>query len=1082
MFKKPLSSTKTSAPLRSSDRRKLKQRVVQAYGISPELGDLLVPEGLMSQKVATYTNDPGVVYLSSEGDPLWFTVGKGADDLIPTVYTLWKKFDLLPWISTPAAVIPVLVGGADLMIPGVVQVVSSPTVLPQQLVSIVQHTVGSTLTRGPPLAVGRLAVDLNTLKEGAKGKAVHVLHTWKDHLFDMGSKADPPGEMEIKEDELGGEDTPKSEPAGADERQESVPDVVATDPGGTNGAASNALPPDELQAPASAPKSKPPLRASRQVSDMLRVAVLQAIETKLASLTSASFPIPASTFYSSYILPFRPAVVHKSSSDEQSPPSSYPQIDVKHSSYKSLVAFFKFLDKQRILSLKDIKPEPLVMSVSATHPDVIAHRPYTSLRDVQIKEEKREKREEEERSKVREMEVKESWKPHAASGSARFFTEGGFDSSALYSYSDLKLAVNKYVDARQLTNPRDRLYVNVGTDEVLLSTACAKGEAPENVEFLKREDVVRRLSEKMQRWYEIQAEGKDPVLKKGQLKPISVVVKVRQGRKASTLVVGFEPFFLEGEEMADELRRICACATSVSPAPGRASGLEVLIQGKQIKAVTEFLLSRGVPKKWIESPAGKKSVQIPVVLASLSSSATMTTTAVLFTVPYAGIVAQSIPSCLADSFYGIFGQQAVFKPTDVVCVTRFVQGIDNPPVIVPLPAGDDQLVWIQESAVDNALRTTAYDAQVKDFFQWLHADGTVVPPATDYQTVLFTPEPCQLSPSCTTIPHSDPPSSPSQTPSPPTHSRRFSRATGRPLRSHPPPSHTSPSRTTLSTTIVNGISMDRMRKDIRYLTNEDGTSGIESRNSFANGSRVAAAWLKAQFEDTGASCELKPFLVGFAPNVVCKYAGTLDTESIVLISGHYDSRGSFGSSRAPGGNDDGSGTISLLAIAHRIKELGLKFHTNVELVAFAGEEQGLLGSKAYARELRARDANVTLMIQADMLAYHAPNEPPQLGLPEYIGTPEVAELVTKVAAIYSPELTVGYTAACCSDHQSFHQQGYPATQVFERAGPIADPMYHNSGDVSDRPGYDFNQVRYVSRVQFATLLHAAGFELSEADD
>ncbi len=29
--------------------------------------------------------------------------------------------------------------------------------------------------------------------------------------------------------------------------------------------------------------------------------------------------------------------------------------------------------------------------------------------------------------------------------------------------------------------------------------------------------------------------------------------------------------------------------------------------------------------------------------------------------------------------------------------------------------------------------------------------------------------------------------------------------------------------------------------------------------------------------------------------------------------------------------------------------------------------------------------------------------------------------------------------------QSFHQNGFPATQVFERAGPIADPMYHNSG-------------------------------------
>lgn len=83
----------------------------------------------------------------------------------------------------------------------------------------------------------------------------------------------------------------------------------------------------------------------------------------------------------------------------------------------------------------------------------------------------------------------------------------------MYNYSELKSAVNEYVEARQLTNPRDRSYVNVGTDQVLLSTACAKGEAPESIEFLKREDIVRRLSDKMQSWYEVQAEGKDPVLK-----------------------------------------------------------------------------------------------------------------------------------------------------------------------------------------------------------------------------------------------------------------------------------------------------------------------------------------------------------------------------------------------------------------------------------------------------------------------------------------------------------------------------------------------------------------------------------------
>jgi translation initiation factor 2D len=39
----------------------------------------------------------------------------------------------------------------------------------------------------------------------------------------------------------------------------------------------------------------------------------------------------------------------------------------------------------------------------------------------------------------------------------------------------------------------------------------------------------------------------------------------------------------------------------VSPVPGKSAALEVLVQGKQIKAVTDLLIGRGVPKKWIES-------------------------------------------------------------------------------------------------------------------------------------------------------------------------------------------------------------------------------------------------------------------------------------------------------------------------------------------------------------------------------------------------------------------------------------------------------------------------------------------------
>ena len=50
-------------------------------------------------------------------------------------------------------------------------------------------------------------------------------------------------------------------------------------------------------------------------------------------------------------------------------------------------------------------------------------------------------------------------------------------------------------------------------------------------------------------------------------------------------------------------RRILSLCVIVSPLPGRGAnaGSEVLIQGKQIKAVTDLLAERGIPKKWVEA-------------------------------------------------------------------------------------------------------------------------------------------------------------------------------------------------------------------------------------------------------------------------------------------------------------------------------------------------------------------------------------------------------------------------------------------------------------------------------------------------
>ncbi|KAF7980426.1 hypothetical protein HWV62_38258 [Athelia sp. TMB] len=116
MFQQPL-KLKTSVHLQPYDRRLLKQRVLRAF---PGIGEVeLVPAELMLAKFRTHLNERGwkVVYLGPNGDPLWFTVGQDSEEIIPTVYTLWKKPDLLPTLTTFSEEIPALTGGEDLSIP-----------------------------------------------------------------------------------------------------------------------------------------------------------------------------------------------------------------------------------------------------------------------------------------------------------------------------------------------------------------------------------------------------------------------------------------------------------------------------------------------------------------------------------------------------------------------------------------------------------------------------------------------------------------------------------------------------------------------------------------------------------------------------------------------------------------------------------------------------------------------------------------------------------------------------------------------------------------------------------------------------
>ena len=111
-----------------------------------------------------------------------------------------------------------------------------------------------------------------------------------------------------------------------------------------------------------------------------------------------------------------------------------------------------------------------------------------------------------------------------------------------------------------MINAREQQYINIGEDSGLSSAVSIKNE--DTPEFLKREETLKRIRDNMQPWHEVRAEGQDPVKRKGAVKPIQVTIKLRQGRKAATLITGFESYFLKADELAEELRKLCASSTS----------------------------------------------------------------------------------------------------------------------------------------------------------------------------------------------------------------------------------------------------------------------------------------------------------------------------------------------------------------------------------------------------------------------------------------------------------------------------------------------------------------------------------------
>ena len=306
---------------------------------------------------------------------------------------------------------------ADLRTESVIQ--CPPSLSENQLVSIRQYIRTDDKPKlSPPIAVGRMALPGDQIQIAAqgKGKAVHIFHTWKDYLWDMGSKKDIPENSVLPDISTTGQGAyPVDIDEGRDASQVSSP-------------IQNASGVTSAEPVASTKISYSP----QEVTELLNKSLLQAISTTLSSLPPSGFPMAATLLYTNHILPSRPAfpslVLPPTNFAEDSDRfygESRPHIDteitIKSSSHKSLTTFLKAAEKASLLTLKapqKQQPDILVTSVNVSHETVREHTAFVTIRDLELKAAKKAAREEKEKEALAaksHIDIKEFWKAHQVS-------------------------------------------------------------------------------------------------------------------------------------------------------------------------------------------------------------------------------------------------------------------------------------------------------------------------------------------------------------------------------------------------------------------------------------------------------------------------------------------------------------------------------------------------------------------------------------------------------------------------------------------------------------------------------------------
>jgi len=210
-------------------------------------------------------------------------------------------------------------------------------------------------------------------------------------------------------------------------------------------------------------------------------------------------------------------------------------------------------------------------------------------------------------------------------------------------------------------------------------------------------------------------------------------------------------------------------------------------------------------------------------------------------------------------------------------------------------------------------------------------------------------------------------------------------------------------------------------------------------------------------------------------SVIMTINGTDNASEVLVIGGHLDTitSGTNGeTSRSPGADDDASGIASLTEAARVLLSSGYKPRRTIKFMGYAAEEVGLRGSKDIAANFKANNVNVVGVLNLDMTNYRGSAKDVWI-YTDYTDSQQNSFLASLLSN-YMPSVTVGYSACgyACSDHASWHNQGFPASFPFETLDGQDNPHIHTANDTYANMGSQANHA-----LKFAQLAAAYAVEL-----